>query len=121
MNGASVGRSPPGSGPAIPARAGGGPGAPFPPPVVALAPERAVYGDHRRAAGVDGVDDLGVVDALEIDRRDAEVAVAELALDDDERYAFASHLDGVGVPQLMRGESSADPRCGGRAPQLGAG
>jgi hypothetical protein len=27
---------------------------------------------------VDGVDDLGVVDALEIDRGDAEVAVAEL-------------------------------------------
>src|SRR4051794_31520051 len=33
-------------------------------------------------AGVDSVDDLGVVDALEIDRRDAEVRVAELALDD---------------------------------------
>jgi hypothetical protein len=34
---------------------------------------------------VDRVDDLGVVDALEVDRGDAEVAVAELALDDDER------------------------------------
>jgi hypothetical protein len=67
---------------------------------------------------VDGVDDLGVVDALEVDRGDAEVAVAQLPLDDDERYAFASHLDGVGVPQLMRGESSADPRCDGCAPQL---
>jgi len=29
-------------------------------------------------AGVDGVDDLGVVDALEVDRGDAEVAVSEL-------------------------------------------
>jgi hypothetical protein len=38
--------------------------------------------DHGRAAGVDGVDDLGVVDALEVDRGDAEVAVAELPLDD---------------------------------------
>jgi hypothetical protein len=45
---------------------------------------------------VDGVDDLGVVDALEIDRGDAEVAVSELALDDDQRDAFAGHLDGVG-------------------------
>ena len=35
--------------------------------------------DHRRATGVDAVDDLGVVDALEVDRGDSEVAVAELA------------------------------------------
>jgi hypothetical protein len=67
---------------------------------------------------VDGFDDFGVVDALEVDRGDAEVAVAELALNDDERHAFASHLDGVGMAQLMRGESSADPSFGGRAPQL---
>jgi hypothetical protein len=32
---------------------------------------------------VDGVDDLGVVDALKVDRGDAEVYVAELALDND--------------------------------------
>jgi hypothetical protein len=32
---------------------------------------------------VDGVDDLGVVDALEVDGGDAEVAVTQLALDDD--------------------------------------
>src|SRR4051794_21797084 len=55
--------------------------------------ERGAHWDHWRAAGVDGVDDLGVVDALEVDRGDAEVAVAELALDDDERHAFVSHLD----------------------------
>jgi site-specific recombinase XerD len=30
----------------------------------------------------------------------AEVAVAELALDDDQWHAFARHLDGVGVPEL---------------------
>ena len=35
--------------------------------------QRAVDGHHRGAAGVDGVDDLGVVDALEVDRGDAEV------------------------------------------------
>jgi len=33
--------------------------------VTASRRERAVYGDHRCAAGVDGVDDLGVVDALQ--------------------------------------------------------
>jgi hypothetical protein len=33
--------------------------------------------DHRRAAGVDGFDDRGVVDALHMNRRDAELAVAD--------------------------------------------
>src|SRR5215211_126809 len=70
------------------------------------AAERAVDGDHRRAARVDGVDDLGVVDALQIDRGDAEVGVAELALDDDQRQALAGHLDGVRVAQLVRREAS---------------
>ena len=32
-------------------------------------------GDHGLSATVDGVDDLGVVDALQIDRRDPEVRV----------------------------------------------
>ena len=68
--------------------------------------------DGRGRAGVDGVDDLGVVDALEVDGGDAELAVAELALNDHERDAFAGHLDGVGVSQLMRGEAS--PHAGSR-------
>src|SRR5947208_1196730 len=85
-----------------------------------LEPERCADWDHRSAAGVDGVDDLAVVDPVEVDRGDAEVAVAELALDDDERHTFASHFDGVGVPQLMRGEPSADTCCDGGAPQFGA-
>jgi len=38
---------------------------------------------------------------LEVDRGDAEVAVAELALDDDERHALVRHLDGVGVAELV--------------------
>jgi hypothetical protein len=45
--------------------------------------------DHRSATGVDRFDDFGVVDALQVDRGDAEVAVSELALDDDQRHAFA--------------------------------
>jgi hypothetical protein len=34
--------------------------------------------DHRGAAGVDGVDDLGVVDALKVDRGNAEVGVLDM-------------------------------------------
>lgn len=40
---------------------------------------------------VNGVDDLSVVDPLEVDRGDAEVAVAELALDDRERHTLTGH------------------------------
>ena len=80
--------------------------------------QRAVDGNHRRAAGVDGVDDLGVVDALEVDRGDAEVGVAELALDDDQRHALAGHLDGVRVAQLVRREASPHAGLAGDAAQL---
>jgi hypothetical protein len=54
------------------------------------------------------VDDLAVVDALEVDRRDAKVRVAEPALDDVERDALARHVDGVRVAQLVRGDASPD-------------
>ena len=47
--------------------------------------------------------------------------MAELALDDDERHTFASHFNGVGVPELMWGEPSADTCCDCGAPQLGSG
>jgi hypothetical protein len=40
---------------------------------------------------VKAVDDLGVVDALEIDERDADVAVAELALDDHDGTTCSSN------------------------------
>jgi hypothetical protein len=43
---------------------------------------------------VHGLHDLAPVDALEADGGDAEVALSELALDDD-RYVFARHLHGV--------------------------
>jgi hypothetical protein len=65
---------------------------------------------------VDGFDGLGVVDALRVDRGDAEVAVAELALDDDQRHAFAGQLDGVRVSELVRLEVPPDTgREGGPA------
>lgn len=41
---------------------------------------------------------VSMISALSIpDRGDAELAVPELLLDDDERDAFASHLDGMSV------------------------
>ncbi len=83
-------------------------------------PKRGADRDHRRSAGVDGFDDLGVVDALQVNRGDAEVAVAELALDHDQRHAFVSHLDRVGVAQLVRREAAPNSgRCGGAA-ELGS-
>jgi hypothetical protein len=57
---------------------------------------------------VDGGDDRFGVDALEVNRGRAEVGVAELALDDVERHAFARELDGVGVAQLVRREAAPD-------------
>ena len=80
------------------------------PSAVGSEPERHVDWNHRCASGVHGLDDLAAVDALEVDGRDAEVAVSELALDDDQRYTFAGHLDGVGVPELVRSETPARRR-----------
>jgi hypothetical protein len=82
-----------------------------PPPVLPGSDvQRALDRDHRGAACVDGVDDLGVVNALEVDRGDAEVGVAELAL--------AGHLDGVGVAELVRREASPHASLAGDAAQL---
>ena len=66
-----------------------------------LESESGAGGHHGWGSGVDGVDDLGVVDALEVDARDAEVGVAELALDHVQGDSFAGHLDGVRVAQLV--------------------
>src|SRR5437016_3971174 len=56
--------------------------------------------DHR--------DDLAAVDALQVDRRDAEVGMAELTLDDVERYALPRHLDGVRMAKLVRSEAATN-------------
>jgi len=61
------------------------------------AAERDVDGNRRRSPGAHGFDDLGVVNALQVDRRDAEVATAELALDHHERYALVGKFGGVRV------------------------
>jgi hypothetical protein len=67
---------------------------------------------------VDGVDDFGVVDALQIDARDPEVGVPELALDDDQRHPLVGHLHGVGVAELMGRQPAAHPGPGAGAAQL---
>ena len=65
--------------------------------------------DHRSPPRVHGLDDLAAVDALQVDAGDSRVAVPELALDDDQWHAVAGHLDGVGVPELMRREAAPHP------------
>ena len=51
--------------------------------------------DHRWRAAVHGLDDLVRIDALQIDRGHAEVAVTELALNDVERHVLAKQLRGL--------------------------
>ena len=40
--------------------------------------------------------------------------MSELALNDHERHALMCHLDGVGVPELMRCEPTSHTRRGSR-------
>ena len=49
--------------------------------------------DHWRRSSVDRVDDLGAVDALQVDQGDPEIRVCKLALDDHQRNALVRHLD----------------------------
>src|SRR3954469_22434194 len=74
----------------------------------ASALERRADGNHRRSPGMHGLDDLGVIDALEIHGGDAEVAVAELALNDHERDALVRELDRVCMAELVGSEAEPD-------------
>jgi hypothetical protein len=58
---------------------------------------------------VDGVDDLGVIDAAQIHRGHAEIGVPELPLDDHDRDPLARHLDRMRMPKLMPREPTANP------------
>jgi hypothetical protein len=69
---------------------------------------------------MDGVDDLGVVNALQIDACDPEVGVPELALDDDQRHPLVGHLHSVGVAQLMGRQPAAHPGPDAGATQFSA-
>jgi hypothetical protein len=78
--------------------------------------------DHARAEGAQA---LGrrrhrvavFPDPLQLDGRDAEVRVAELALDAVERHVFAGHLDGVCTPELVRREAPMHTRADGEGAQ----
>jgi hypothetical protein len=54
----------------------------------------------------------------QIDRRDAEVGVAELALDDVQRHALPGHLDAMGVTELVRSETASHCGVEGEPPKL---
>jgi hypothetical protein len=60
---------------------------------------------------VDGVHDLGVIDATQVHGRDPEVGMPELPLDDDQRHALARHLNSMSMPQLMWREAATHPGC----------
>src|SRR3954464_4522387 len=87
--------------------------------------ELAIQTRRERLTGIIGarrawtVSMISVLDALEIDRGDAEVGMAELALDDKQRHPFAGHLDGMGVAELMRREASPHTGLAGHAAQPG--
>src|SRR5439155_20556361 len=70
-------------------------------------------GHHWCSTCVHRGDDLFDVDALQVDARGSEVGMAELALDDVERYSLAGELDGVCVAKLVRREASSDACLGG--------
>ena len=67
---------------------------------------------------MDSVDDFGVVDSPQIDGCDRKIGVTELALDHEQWDAFARHLHGMRVAQLMRREPTSHPRSAGRLMQL---
>jgi hypothetical protein len=69
---------------------------------------------------MDGVNDLGVVDAAQVDRGDPKVGVSELPLNYHQRYAFSGHFHGVCMPELVRRESSPHASVGGGVAQLDA-
>src|SRR5215211_1076517 len=83
-----------------------------------LEEQPSTRGHRRRSARVDRADDLGVVNSPQIDRRDAEVGVAELALDDVQRHALPGHLDGMGVTELVRSETASHSGVEGEPPKL---
>jgi hypothetical protein len=69
--------------------------------------------DHGGRPGVDGVDDLRAIDPLQVNGRDPEVRMPEMALDNDQRHALMRQLDSVRMAELMGGANRR------RTPALG--
>jgi hypothetical protein len=76
--------------------------------------------DHRWPAVMDSVDDLSCVDALEVDRRDPEVRMPELPLDDRQRDPFVRHLDRMSMSELVRREPPPHRSLGRESAKLTA-
>lgn len=76
--------------------------------------------DHRSWSLVNGVDDLGVVNAPQVHGRDCQIGVPKLALDHQQRDPLARHLHGVCMAELVRREPSSHPSTRGNLMQLGA-
>src|ERR1039458_10690610 len=70
-------------------------------PLVLVIAAAGTRRDHRWPAVVDRVDDLACIYTLEVDRRDPEVRMPELPLDNRQRDPFVRHLDRVSMPQLV--------------------
>jgi len=69
---------------------------------------------------MDGLDDLGVVDALEVDRGDAEVMLPSWRWVTISGTPFARHFDGMRVSKLVRSETPPDARRDGGPAQVRA-
>jgi hypothetical protein len=66
------------------------------------------------------MDYLGAIDAAQIRGGDPKVCVAELTLYDHQGNAFARHLDGVRVTELMWREPPPNAGLNSNPAQLGA-
>ena len=64
------------------------------------------------------LNDLRAVDSLQVNRRDSEVGMSELALDNDQRHTRVGHLDRVSMTELVRREAATHASRGGGHPQL---
>jgi len=73
------------------------------------------------AAGVDGVADLGVVDALEVDRADVGSVCPSRRWMTIGGTPSRAEPDGVGVAQLVRCEAPPRGGCGDDPAELRAG
>src|ERR1700729_857674 len=89
-------------------------------PLPSLWSEAGARWDHRRSAVVNCVNDLACVDSLEINRRDAEVRMPELPLDNRQRDPFVRHLDRVRMTQLVRREPTPHSSLGSESAKLAA-
>ena len=70
---------------------------------------------------MDGVDDLGAINPLQVDAGDPEVAMPQLPLDNDKRDPLVRHFDSMSVAELMRRKAPSHARGRGGTLQLLSG